>query len=80
MKVTVDATPAAQELLTKTSDAPRPGFKTTEFWISLGMFLAGCFLLGKDQFELGSGLIAASGMGYQANRAYVKGKRSNEVK
>lgn len=63
----------------KTALSEKPGFKTTEFWIALGMLLAGAYLLGKEQFELGSALIGASGLSYSGGRSYVKGKAAGNA-
>lgn len=62
----------------KTALSEKPGFKTTEFWIALAMGLAGAYLMGKGQDDLGAFLMGASGFSYTAGRAYVKGKTKGE--
>jgi hypothetical protein len=55
----------------------KPGWKSTEFWIAVGMQCAGAFLLGKGQYELGTALMGASGLGYKVARTIQK---NNEIK
>lgn len=50
----------------------KAGWKSTEFWIAVAMFLAGLYLMSKGKDELGMGLITISGVGYKASRTLVK--------
>lgn len=50
----------------------KDGFRTSEFWVAVAMFLVGLFLMSKGKDELGMGLITISGLGYKASRTLVK--------
>ena len=53
----------------------KPGIKTTEFWLSLAILVAGLVLLGRDSETyqaIGGVLVAASGMGYSISRGLAK--------
>ena len=62
--------------------APKPGFKTTEFWLSLAATLLG-FLLASGAMDnvasdswiarvVGGAVAALASLGYSASRARVK--------
>lgn len=53
-------------------DPKKAGWKSTEFWIAVGMFLVGCWLIEKDHVELGTGLITLSGFSYTGSRHMIK--------
>lgn len=52
--------------------ALKAGWRTTEFWIALGMKLIGVYLISKGQDELGSAIVLAGGGGYMLGRTSVK--------
>jgi hypothetical protein len=61
------------------SPAQKPGWKTSEFWLSLltiliGALLASDALPSESPFVKGLGIVAGvlSALGYQVNRAFVK--------
>jgi hypothetical protein len=53
----------------------KPGIKTTEFAFSVAVFFVGVLLIAKGNEELGSFLIATSGLGYN----YARGQAKRDV-
>lgn len=52
--------------------AGRPGIRTTEFWVMVGMTLLGAWLIERGQDTLGAYLIMIAGGGYTATRGLLK--------
>lgn len=52
--------------------ALKSGWRTTEFWMALGMKILGAWLISKGKDELGVVLITAGGGGYIAGRSVAK--------
>lgn len=52
--------------------ATKAGYRTTEFWISLGIGLLGAWLIMRGHEEIGAMLLAASGTGYSVSRGLAK--------
>ena len=50
----------------------KPGWKSTEFWMSLAGMAAGFYLILKGQAEYGMGLIAVANGGYAVSRGLAK--------
>lgn len=50
----------------------KPGIRTTEFWMSVALFLLGVFLMSKGKDEVGAALMGASGFGYTMSRGMAK--------
>ena len=52
----------------------KPGWKTTEFWITVGLGIAGIVLCIVEKQELGTALLAAAGISYSGSRGLAKFK------
>ena len=50
----------------------RPGWKSTEFWMSMFGMGAGMYLIMQGQAEYGMGLIAVANGGYAVSRGLAK--------
>ena len=51
---------------------PKAGYKTTEFWITVGVGCAGVILLATGRQDLGAFLLASAGIGYPTSRGLAK--------
>lgn len=65
-----EATPAAVKLI----NAATPGFRTSEFYLSLAVIVCALILTLADKItgEVGLGAITATGVGYAVSRGLAK--------
>ena len=54
--------------------AIKPGYKSTEFWITVALGIAGVVLLATGKDTLGTALLAAAGVSYSGARGLAKFK------
>jgi len=50
----------------------KPGYKTTEFWLTLAMGIAGIALIIKGDAAIGAALLGAAGVAYNGSRGLAK--------
>ena len=50
----------------------KPGYKSTEFWITIILSVIGAVLIATGKQELGAALLGAAGISYNGTRGLAK--------
>jgi hypothetical protein len=50
----------------------KPGYKTTEFWITIGIGIIGAILIASGKETLGTALLGSAGVSYSGARGMAK--------
>lgn len=53
----------------------KPGFKTSEFWVTVAVGTVGVIFVTLGENQLGALLLAAAGVSYSGSRGLAKGKQ-----
>ena len=56
----------------ETDIAPKPGYKSTELYVTIVLAIVGLYLLSTGEKQLGTALLAAAGVSYSGSRGLAK--------